>query len=45
MPQMVPPCQNRSPEPSAAEYVVVDGPPGPIRMAAIDGPPGPTVAP
>ena len=29
--------QNRSPGPSAAKYVAVDGPPGP-SMAAIDGP-------
>ena len=42
MPQMVP--QNRSPEPSVAKCVAVDGPPGP-SMAAIDGPPGPSVAP
>ena len=36
--------QNRSPGPSAAKYVAVDGPPGP-SMATIDGPPGPSVAP
>ena len=32
------------PGPSVANYVAMDGPPGPIT-AAIDGPPGPSVAP
>ena len=35
-PQLVP-RHNRSPRPSAANYVAVDGPPGP-SMAAMDGP-------
>ena len=32
------------PGPSVANYVALDGPPGP-STAAIDGPPGPSVAP
>ena len=32
------------PGPSLANYVTMDGPPGP-STAAIDGPPGPSVAP
>ena len=32
------------PGPSVANYVAMDGPPGP-STAAIDGPPGPSVAP
>ena len=38
VPQMVPPG------PSVANYVAMDGPPGP-STAAIDGPFGPSVAP
>ena len=32
------------PGPSVANYVAMDGPPGP-STGAIDGPPGPSVAP
>ena len=42
MPQMVP--QNGSPGTSVANYIVVDGPPGP-STTAIDGPSGSSVAP
>ena len=39
-----PPKMGPRPGPSVANYVAMDGPPGP-STAAIDGPPGPSVAP